>query len=246
VSEFPIHCVLLTSLPFGANFFHAHLHCNFLGILATRSWMSLGQSCPKLSALRNVNCNFFSKQSSICVHPTQCSYPLMFHILILLVTEGGLRIMMWLRGFRRLRVGPISYYYHPGKSKNSNTNECEDGENDEVDIVPIVFCHGIGIGLIFYLTLVDELLRLERPLLLPEISYVSGFRPWQSPNSVLPPAAVTSCLLSILACHGYARGAFLGHSYGTSYLSFMCKYAPRAVAAVLFLDPICFCLHCPR
>jgi hypothetical protein len=70
--------------------------------------------------------------------------------------------------------------------------------------------------------------------------------------------------MSILACHGFARGAFLGHSYGSkyscsyfpsyspyscfsssdpykicfkskqkaSYLSFMCKYAPRAVAAV--------------
>ena len=25
----------------------------------------------------------------------------------------------------------------------------------------------------------------------------------------------------------------------------MCKYAPTAVAALLFLDPICFCLHVP-
>ncbi len=112
-----------------------------------RSWMSLGQSHPKLSAIGNVRGKFISKQSLItahCVHPAQCSYPLMFHILILLVTEGGLRIIMWLRGFRRLRVGPISYYYHPGKSNSSNTNERDDGENDEADIVPIVFCHGIG------------------------------------------------------------------------------------------------------
>lgn len=29
-------------------------------------------------------------------------------------------------------------------------------------------------------------------------------------------------------------------------VSFMCKYAPTAVAAVMFLDPICFCLHSPR
>jgi hypothetical protein len=26
----------------------------------------------------------------------------------------------------------------------------------------------------------------------------------------------------------------------------MCKYAPTAVAAVMFIDPICFCLHSPR
>ena len=154
--------------------------------------------------------------------------------------------MMRHRGFQRLRVGPVSYYYHPGKCINPDRTERDNKDNEEADIVPIVFCHGIGIGLIFYMALIDQLLKLGRPLVLPEISYVSGFRPWQGPNCVLPPAAVTSCLLSILAFHGYARGAFLGHSYGSSWLSFMCKYAPRAVAAVLFLDPVCFCLHCPR
>ena len=34
------------------------------------------------------------------------SYPLMFHIMILLATDGGLRVMMRVRGFQRLRVGP--------------------------------------------------------------------------------------------------------------------------------------------
>eukprot|EP00581_Thalassiosira_minuscula_P014098 CAMPEP_0183720086 /NCGR_PEP_ID=MMETSP0737-20130205/12798_1 /TAXON_ID=385413 /ORGANISM="Thalassiosira miniscula, Strain CCMP1093" /LENGTH=743 /DNA_ID=CAMNT_0025949897 /DNA_START=717 /DNA_END=2948 /DNA_ORIENTATION=+ len=175
------------------------------------------------------------------------SYPLMFHILILLATDGGLRVMMKMRGFQRLRVGPVSYYYHPGNSNNNHqTFEHNNTDNEEVDNVPIVFCHGIGVGLIFYITLIDELLTLGRPLILPEIPYVSGFRPWQSPNCVLPPAAVTSSLMSILACHGHSRGAFFGHSYGTSWVSFMCKYAPSAVAAVLFLDPVCFCLHCPR
>lgn len=150
--------------------------------------------------------------------------------------------MMWKRGFQRLRVGPISYYYHPGKCNSAGALDRDASENE----VPLVFCHGIGVGLIFYMPLIDELLALGRPLILPEIPYVSGFRPWQSPHCVLPPASVTSSLMSILACHGYARGAFLGHSYGTSWVSFMCKYAPSAVAAVLFLDPICFCLHCPR
>jgi hypothetical protein len=146
------------------------------------------------------------------------SYPLMFHILILLVTDGGLRFMMRMRGFQRLRVGPVSYYYHPGTNAQRSSNNVYETEE-----VPIVFCHGIGLGVIFYIALVDELLKLGRPLIFPEISYVSGFRPWQGPNCVLPPAAVTSTLMSILACHGYARGAFLGHSYGTSWVSFMVR-----------------------
>ena len=139
------------------------------------------------------------------------SYPLIFHILILLVTEGGLRVLMRLRGFRRLRVGPISYYYHPGNCSNGHNSH--NGEED----VPIVFCHGIGVGLIFYMSLIDELLKHGRPLILPEIPYVSGFRPWLGPNSVLPPAAVSGTLMSILAFHGFGRGAFIGHSYGTSW-----------------------------
>jgi hypothetical protein len=84
--------------------------------------------------------------------------------------------MMRLRGFQRLRVGPVSYYYHPGKIINSDAFE---RDNAEVESIPIVFCHGIGIGLIFYMMLIDELMLLGRPLILPEITYVSGFRPWQ-------------------------------------------------------------------
>ena len=141
------------------------------------------------------------------------SYPLIFHILILLVTEGGLRVLMRMRGFRRLRVGPISYYYHPGNNSSSDGHDSHKGDED----VPIVFCHGIGVGIIFYISLIDELLKQGRPLILPEIPYVSGFRPWLGPNSVLPPAAVSGTLMSILACHGFGRGAFMGHSYGTSW-----------------------------
>lgn len=172
------------------------------------------------------------------------SYPLIFHLIILLVTEGGLRVLMRMRGFRRHRVGPVSYYYHPGN--NDNIHDSEKVGDEQVETVPIVFCHGIGVGLIFYMTLIDELLKHGRPLILPEIPYVSGFRPWLGPHSVLPPAAVSGTLMSILACHGFGRGAFMGHSYGTSWVSYMCKYAPTAVAAVMFLDPICFYLHSPR
>ena len=47
----------------------------------------------------------------------------------------------------------------------------------------------------------------------------------------------------MLAVHGYDRATFVGHSYGTSWLSYVCKYAPTIVAALLFLDPVCFLLH---
>lgn len=128
-----------------------------------------------------------------------------------------------------------------------NHHEDDDDEDDvNVDKTPIVFVHGIGIGLITYIPLIDALLKSKRPIFLPEIPYVMGFRPWQSPNAVLPPNVVCSCMTVMLASHGFLCATWMGHSYGTSWLSYMCQYASHAVAALLFLDPICFCLHVPR
>lgn len=173
------------------------------------------------------------------------TYPLGFHLLILAATEIPLRVMLQKRGFERLIVGQVAYYYHPG----TNSSKSDDGDEDDdetEDKIPIVFVHGIGIGLITYMPLIDRFLESGRPILLPEIPYVSGFRPWLGPNAVLPPAAVASTMTTMLASHGFLKGTFVGHSYGTSWVSYMCKYAPTAIAAAVFIDPICFCLHVPH
>ena len=183
-------------------------------------------------------------------------YPLMFHLLILAITEGGLRILMKQRGFVRKTVGQISYYYHDGLPLNAddevmhNTHQSKYSstsfaDEDESQSLPIVFVHGIGIGLLYYISLIDKFLTLNCPIFLPEIPYVTGFRTWLSPQSVLSPGAVGSSLTAVLAAHGFLKSHFIGHSYGTSWLSYMCKYSPNVVESVTFIDPICFCLHIP-
>jgi pimeloyl-ACP methyl ester carboxylesterase len=180
------------------------------------------------------------------------TYPLGFHLLVLSLTEIPLRILMFKRGFERRVMGPVAYYFHPGQQvddiddmddaldlRDKSNNAATEGNT------PIVFVHGIGIGLIPYLPLIDALMATGRPILLPEIPYVSGFRPFQSPNGVLPPAVVSSTMTAMLASHGYLTATWMGHSYGTSWLAYMCKFAPKVVSALLFLDPICFCLHVP-
>lgn len=168
------------------------------------------------------------------------TYPLGLHLSVFACTEIPLRVMMARRGFERRVLGQVAYYFHPGQS---DTFQEDDVATDKT---PIVFVHGIGIGLIMYIPLIDALLETKRPLFFPEIPYVSAFRPWQSPNSVLQPAVVCNTMSAMLAYHGYLKGAWSGHSFGTSWVSYMCKYAPHAVAALLFLDPVCFCLHAPR
>lgn len=121
------------------------------------------------------------------------TYPLGFHLLVLGASESTLRVLLRNRGFERRYVGPVSYYYHPGRE--SDGDDAPSG--NELKKVPIVFAHGIGIGLITYVPLVDILLNTGQPILLPEIPFVSGFRPWQSPNSVLSPAVVASTVRCI-------------------------------------------------
>ncbi|KAL3921024.1 MAG: hypothetical protein SGILL_002971 [Bacillariaceae sp.] len=178
------------------------------------------------------------------------TYPLGFHLLMLGATELPLRILLKRRGFERRCVGPVSYYYHPGKettpAETHHANSYGLPAREPSKTIPNVFVHGIGIGLIAYIPLIDAMMETGRPLLLPEIPYVSSFRPWQSSNSVLSPAVVASTVTAMLAYHGFSKGTFVGHSYGTSWLSYVCKYSPGAVAGLLFLDPICFCLHNPR
>lgn len=113
------------------------------------------------------------------------TYPLGFHLFVLGASEIPLRIMLKNRGFKKRCVGPVVYYHYPGSPDAAK----EIRGNKKV---PIVFVHGIGIGIIAYVQLIDYFLKTGRPILLPEIPYVSGFRPWQGPNSVLSPAVVAS------------------------------------------------------
>jgi pimeloyl-ACP methyl ester carboxylesterase len=175
------------------------------------------------------------------------TYPLAFHGLVYGLTEITLRKQMWNRGFERRVIGSVAYYFHPGKDfvVDDENSGSEDVYEDDKLKTPIVFIHGIGIGLLPYIPVIDALIDTGRPIMLPEIPYVSAFRPFQSPHGVLAPAVVCSTMTAMLASHGFLTATWIGHSYGTSWLSYMCKYAPRFVSALLFLDPICFCLHFP-
>lgn len=127
------------------------------------------------------------------------TYPLGFHLLILALTEIPLRaILLFRKGFVKKRIGPVSYYYHPGQPKRTNDTDNADTQtnvnssdshrtsddlsdsddssiSDADDIIPVVFVHGIGIGLVAYLPLIDALLDTGRPLFLPEIPYVMRY-----------------------------------------------------------------------
>ena len=124
--------------------------------------------------------------------------PLCMTLLLLSATEISLRQLLKNRGFERRSIGPVTYYHHPGNEKIGADNIEYDGIAPPKGSIttPIVFVHGIGVGLITYIPLIDSLMESGRPIFLPELPYVSGFRPWQSSRNVLSPAVVASTVRS--------------------------------------------------
>ena len=106
------------------------------------------------------------------------------------------------------------------------------------DKAPIVMAHGIG-GLCAYFDFVKSLLPLDAPLIVLEIPSVSLHI---APNVPSIEAHVQS-MSSILDRHGFEKAVFIGHSFGSSIVSWMVQSRPDRVAASVFMDPVVFMLH---
>eukprot|EP01134_Creolimax_fragrantissima_P007180 CFRG7180T1 len=109
---------------------------------------------------------------------------------------------------------------------------------------PIVFCHGIGVGLLPYLGLVSGLVKEytnARDIILIDMPHVALI----ATEQVATMDIVSDAILDILRRHGSEKAAFVGHSYGTFVVARICKRFPEAIEGCIWLDPVCFCLYLP-
>lgn len=130
-------------------------------------------------------------------------------------------------------VSQLSYWYRPHTAP---------------DKVPLVFLHGIGIGLWPYR---QYLLNLNRTL--EEDEQVGIIALEYLPISTRftdAPLSQTEFLAQItliLDAHGWDEFAVVGHSYGTALATHMMKspsLSPR-IQSVVLIDPVCILLHLP-
>ncbi|KAI9343589.1 hypothetical protein BDR26DRAFT_240972 [Obelidium mucronatum] len=132
-------------------------------------------------------------------------------------------------GFDKLAIGEITYWVRNSPNKTSvlkNTHH-----------VPIVFIHGLGVGLLQYIHFVYCLKSSQssRTIFLVELPYVS-MRFVEHVPSVEETVAGIEGLLEF---HGFQKAHIVGHSWGTAVVSWMIKYSKYTVSSVL-LDPIVF------
>ncbi|KAF9165580.1 hypothetical protein DFQ26_009775 [Actinomortierella ambigua] len=127
----------------------------------------------------------------------------------------------------------LAYWYRPAR----------DAENK----VPLVFIHGIGVGLVQYIHFIVALSTLSRPILMIEVPYVSNRL--VRTKCVLSPDESYFAVERILQVHGYQKATFMGHSLGTMLCSAIVRASPAhnnpdsIVAGLILVDPICFLTH---
>ncbi|KAG8681426.1 hypothetical protein FRC11_001126, partial [Ceratobasidium sp. 423] len=126
----------------------------------------------------------------------------------------------------------LSYWYKPGSSKPST---------------PLLFFHGIGIGLLPYIPLIVSysLTHPTAPIIVPEFMSIST----RITRPPLSPHEFQSALGAIFQRHQVTEYNLAAHSYGTGLASALIRPNPTSTLpkpkSTTLLDPIPILLHLP-
>ncbi|KAI0456340.1 hypothetical protein F5B21DRAFT_513442 [Xylaria acuta] len=121
-------------------------------------------------------------------------------------------------------VSRLSYWYRPHTAK---------------DKLPLVFLHGIGIGLwpyTQYLSNLNQDFDEDDQIGIIALEYLPVSTRFT--DAPLSQAEFLAQITLLLDAHGWGEFAVLGHSYGT-------VLSPR-IQAILLVDPVCILLHLPE
>lgn len=114
------------------------------------------------------------------------------------------KVMQWL-GFHRERAGGLCYWKRPRRSSVSGIDLSAPRQ------VPLVFVHGLGVGLVPYFMIIYRLSqRHSGDLFVPEFPFLA-MAPWESVPSA---REVVAQLQDMLSAHGHTSAHWAGHSFG--------------------------------
>jgi len=137
------------------------------------------------------------------------------------------RYKLFKAGFTRHRSGVFKYWMRLPVS--------EEGKKR----LPIVFIHGIGVGLVMYLSFIEKIMVSDCPILCVELPFVAT-KVGKAPPAI---AEQLTSMQAILNQWEIERALFMGHSYGSVMLSWMVQHVPSRVAGVAFIDPVVILLN---
>ncbi|KAG0294337.1 hypothetical protein BGZ98_001809 [Dissophora globulifera] len=195
--------------------------------------------CPDVECIR------------LCLDPVLASHrPLIYYVFVWLANTFA-TIVFRVIGFTRYKGAPKVPGYKTKAAAFSNPRRAPDlaywyrspprPENE----VPLVFIHGIGIGLVQYVHLIIALASISRPLIVIEVPYVSS-QLFQT--DCMTPDETYFVIKRILKAHHHPKATFMGHSLGTMLCAAVCRASSATssdsiVAGLVLVDPICFLTH---
>eukprot|EP00927_Polykrikos_kofoidii_P054090 TRINITY_DN48571_c0_g1_i1.p1 TRINITY_DN48571_c0_g1~~TRINITY_DN48571_c0_g1_i1.p1 ORF type:complete len:676 (+),score=76.49 TRINITY_DN48571_c0_g1_i1:121-2148(+) len=141
------------------------------------------------------------------------------------------RVMRWL-GFTRERVGGLLYWMRPRRSDvPSSLDIAAPGHT------PLVFVHGLGVGLVPYYLLIARLSRQHSgEMFVPEFPFLA-MAPWESVPSA---REIVAQLQDMLKANRHTAAHFMGHSFGSIVIGWMMKMSPSSVVYTTLMEPALF------
>ena len=125
-----------------------------------------------------------------------------------------------------------------GAAAALDTDDESDDPSSSPSTAPILFLHGVGLGITPYLLFVAALRKRfpRRPLLLMEARHVSvGLVPTRAAST----CDVASAALEAMRLNRWESAAVVAHSYGTFVAARLLAAKPQAVQSLVLLDPVC-------
>lgn len=164
------------------------------------------------------------------VDPVLAEHRPLIHYVATGLMSFGSDIALYARGFRRHEVGPVSFWILKGDDAKP----------------PLVFVHGVGIGLATYLPFLLKLSSAEhrsgRTLILIELPHVS----MKLNVDVIPRMeTIAECAAIMFKQHNLQPALWVAHSLGTFVFAVVNRLQPDLVAGVVLCDPVCFLLWEP-
>ncbi|CAD7697232.1 unnamed protein product [Ostreobium quekettii] len=180
--------------------------------------------------------------------------PLLFYTLTEFSEVLAHSILIYM-GFVKLRFGGYSCFTFAGDRMLANRMSqsrtiFKGGPRRRLSVMgnalpepsPIVFLHGVGLGILPYLDFVCSLVCTGHPVIVVEYRHVAMRLSWRIPKC----SQVGDTVVSILREIGLDRATFVAHSYGTFALSRILKTNPDMVQSASFIDPVCIGMFLPK
>ncbi|KAI8580227.1 hypothetical protein K450DRAFT_238737 [Umbelopsis ramanniana AG] len=162
--------------------------------------------------------------------------PLIFYATVHLL-DTSMSLLLKHYGFQRYPCGALSYWLLPCNA-------------DTTDNRPILFIHGIGMGLCSYVSFLNSLYqksrKTNRPIILIELPHISMSLFCQRPFHTTPftMSSTLAVVDEIFDRHQLKKSAtVVGHSLGTIVAGWIIKERPNIVDRTVLIDPVCFQLY---